>query len=85
MRRQPILPRLLTVEAAANYCSLSRGAFLSCCSVKPMKLGNDSRLLRYDRKALDDWINSLTNGDSVSKDWLSEMDAIYDGRKAQRY
>lgn len=68
--------RLLTVSAAAEYCNLSPKAFQRTCPVRPIALGEDARLLRYDRRALDRWIDGLS-GVAVADD---EDDEIFLGK-----
>lgn len=53
--------RLLTRTEAAAYCGLSIAAFTALCPVRPISLGNDKRLERYDIVELDKWIDSLAS------------------------
>jgi hypothetical protein len=50
-------PRMLSKEQAAAYCGVSPPVFEQACPVKPIQLLE--RILRYDRFALDQWMNSL--------------------------
>ena len=72
--------RLLTLPEAAAYCRLSPPAFERACPVTPLSLAPDmrldKRLLRYDRKALDRWLDDLSGlRDSAvdSTDWASKV------------
>ncbi len=54
--------RLLSKAQAAKYCRLSKAVFLRICPVRPIDLGSgDPRLLRYDIRDLDAWIDDLKN------------------------
>lgn len=57
-------PRMLSKEQAAAYCGVSLPVFEQACPVKPVQLLE--RILRYDRFALDQWMNNLDN-DSFEK------------------
>lgn len=57
MSRAMIEPRLLTQTQAAAYCGLCASNFKKACPVPPVKLSD--RIPRYDRNALDRWIDSL--------------------------
>jgi hypothetical protein len=73
-RTAKLPPRLLTKAEAASYCGLSLGVFSTLCPVRPIALGNDKRLERYDIIELDKWIDSFRQSDNVSRDWLAVMD-----------
>ena len=49
-------PRMLSRKLAAQYCGVSPPTFENWCPVKPVRVG--SRVL-YDRKRIDDWIDTL--------------------------
>ena len=69
------LPRLLTAKQAAAYCAVSIGVFRTHCPVRPISLGRDERLLRYDRIALDRWIENFgTSNLAGQRDWLAALD-----------
>ncbi|HUI21450.1 MAG TPA: hypothetical protein VLZ74_10470 [Methylocella sp.] len=71
--------RLLTRAQAAAYCGVSVATFSTLCPVRPIALGADKRLERYDIVALNEWVDSL--GDCFPKrgrDWLEMMDADND-------
>jgi hypothetical protein len=70
--------RLLTKAEAASYCGLSLGVFSTLCPVRPIALGNDKRLERYDVIELDKWIDSFRQSDNISRDWLAVMDKVSD-------
>jgi len=65
--------RLLTTKQAASYCSMSISAFAAHCPVKAVSLGFDTRLRRYDIRALDAWIDSLNQSSGQQIDWLSKL------------
>jgi hypothetical protein len=51
------------------------------CPVRPIALGPGKRLERYDVRALDAWIDNLSQRDSaVRTDWLAVLDAKHDDR-----
>jgi hypothetical protein len=67
-------PRLLTKAQAAAYCGVSVGSFSTLCPLRPIALGNDKRLERFDIVALNQWIDSLASRSSeLGRDWLGEM------------
>ena len=54
--------RLMTKSEAAKYCRLSAPTFHRLCPVRPVDLGSGNpRLLRYDVRDLDKWIDELKN------------------------
>lgn len=61
-----IVPRLLTQTQAASYCGVSVNVFKQACPVPPVNLCE--RIPRYDRLALDRWIDSLDNSQIVADD-----------------
>jgi hypothetical protein len=75
--------RLLTKADAAEYCRVSVPTFDRVCPVRPVELepGNP-RLLRYDVRDLDIWIDDMktgTNGappstDLAADDYLARLD-----------
>lgn len=69
----PRSPRLLTRQQAAVYCGLSLTAFATHCPVRPVSLGPDSRLLRFDIETLDRWIDNLGSNPSAEVDWLTRL------------
>ena len=79
---QAVPPRLLCLSAAAAYAGIrSTARFRTICPVRPVALGNDARLLRYDRHELDAWIDGIRIGaDASPQDWLSRLDAAHDRR-----
>lgn len=58
MSRASLTPRLLTKAQAAEYIAVSYSAFEGVCDVRAVSLGDDKRLLRWDRMALDAWIDA---------------------------
>lgn len=53
----PLPPRrMLTVEDAADYCGLSVNSFKAYVKIPPVNFG---RSVRYDRKALDEWLDGF--------------------------
>lgn len=71
-----IAPRLLTRAQAAEYCGVSVPTFASVCKVAPIALGAGKRLIRYDIKQLDIWIDGLSQTDTLgdSNYWLERFD-----------
>jgi len=77
------LRRLLTKTEAAEYCRLSLATFNRLCPVQPVDLGSGNvRLLRYDMRDLDNWIEELKNGeggggsvDLDSDSYLARLDS----------
>jgi hypothetical protein len=55
-RRDPE-PRLLTQGQAAAYCGVCAAVFKQACPVQPIRMLD--RIARYDRHALDRWIDSF--------------------------
>jgi len=52
--------RLMTKREAAKYCRLSASTFHRLCPIRPVDLGSGNpRLLRYDVRDLDRWIDAL--------------------------
>jgi len=76
--RSDIQRRLLCKADAAAYCGMSIPTFERLCPVAPISFGEDVRLLRFDVRKLDQWIDGLTpqGGDS-----LTETDClrVFDG------
>ncbi|WP_088348934.1 MULTISPECIES: hypothetical protein [Rhodomicrobium] len=73
MSRAAIEPRLLSQSQAAAYCGLCVSNFKKACPVRPVSLL--ARIPRYDRHALDRWIDSINNfrpiveGDDLERMW----------------
>ena len=79
IERSPFSPRLLSKAQAAAYCGIGVGAFSTLCPVRPIALGADKRLERYDVVALNQWIDGLSQkGAKYNGDWLELMDADHD-------
>jgi hypothetical protein len=77
--RVPIIPRLLARAEAAASCGVSVPIFSAQCPIRPVALGTGKRLERYDVRALDQWIDALSNGASSStKNWLAALEPEYD-------
>jgi hypothetical protein len=66
MARRDPEPRLLTQSQAAAYCGLCAENFKKACPVEPVNLLE--RIPRYDRHALDRWIDSLNNPHAANDD-----------------
>lgn len=66
----PDWPRLMSIETAAAYTSVSPGHFRKHVQVEPIKLGK--RVL-YDRAAIDQFIDALT-GQGHKKNWAELCD-----------
>jgi hypothetical protein len=77
VRRDPE-PRLLTQGQAAAYCGVCVEVFKKACPVPPVSLLE--RIPRYDRRALDRWIDSISNfrpiedGDDLERMWHAGND-----------
>ena len=77
LRRDPD-PRLLTQGQAAAYCGVCVEVFKKACPVPPVSLLD--RIPRYDRHALDRWIDSMNNfrpienGDDIERMWHASND-----------
>lgn len=85
MPRQSIEPRLLTKEQAASYCGISSPVFGDKCPVRPVALGEGDRLKRWDRNALDAWIDGLSGkSETFETDWISKVVEGSDGRGARK-
>jgi hypothetical protein len=70
-----LVGRLLTKAQAAAYCGISVGRFSMLCPVRPLALGADKRLERYDVVALNQWIDSLGSTFLEREtDWLAALD-----------
>lgn len=50
-------PRLMTKKAAAAYCGVSVPTFNASSPPPPVRLGG--RVIRYDVRALDAWIDGM--------------------------
>jgi excisionase family DNA binding protein len=73
-----ILKRLLTIAEAAEYLGVGREFVLDRCPVKPLRIRPGQRGLRYDVRALDAWIDTLSDTNQASgrsaSDWLGKLD-----------
>lgn len=69
-RRDPA-PRLLNQRQAAAYCGLCVSNFIKACPVPPIRLCE--RIPRYDRRALDRWIDTLNENNLIRPDVDLEM------------
>ena len=54
--------RMMSEAEAASYCGLLAKHFKVCCNVQPLNLGG--KVLRYDKRDLDRWIDSEKTGDA---------------------
>jgi len=77
MTRRDPEPRLLTQGQAAAYCGVCVEIFRSACPIIPVKLLD--RIERYDRAALDRWIDRL-DGNSHSAGLVGEWRRGRNGR-----
>lgn len=73
-KERRIGPRLLTLNEAALYCGVSVPTFRNRCPIRPVALGPGTKLQRYDRQTLDQWIDDLGKGQLEKMDWLAELD-----------
>jgi hypothetical protein len=78
-RSREVQPRLLLKQQAAAYCGVCSAVFEKACPVKPIRLLN--RIPRWDRFALDAWIDGLTKSEVNELDPLRMWD---DSRTAAR-
>jgi len=67
-------PRLLTQSQAAAYCGVCVEIFKKACPITPIALCD--RIPRYDRHALDRWIDSLDNSRPYDSD--NDLGAMWD-------
>lgn len=68
--------RLVKQCGAAEYCGVSVAVFKRSCPVKPINLGHQTPILRWDLVDLDFWINALKMGShegSASVHWLDRV------------
>lgn len=59
-------PRLLKLSLAAKYAGMSEDTFSRICPVPPKDMG--FRGLRWDRRKIDQWIDSLPDRDATVAD-----------------
>ncbi len=71
MTKRPPTPRLLNLTQAAAYCGVCASVFKQACPVPPVYLCD--RIPRYDRFALDRWIDSLDNSHPIEESNLTRM------------
>lgn len=64
--RLPYWPAALRLEEAAAYCGFSPDTFKELCPVKPIEFTSSTRGRRFLRFALDKWLESLDQNDSMS-------------------
>lgn len=64
-----LAPRLLTKTQAAAYCGVCISVFDQACPVQPTLLLD--RISRYDRFALDKWIDGLGGGTAEEANLLT--------------
>ena len=69
------IKRLLGQTTAAAYVGLSVKVFKRECDVKPILMGSNNRILRYDVRDLDSWIEKRKAGfnDNEPIDWLERV------------
>ena len=70
LSRTALPPRLLKKQEAAAYCGVCVSIFDKACPVQPIALLD--RIPRYDRYAIDAWINGL-NKSLPDEDWLGKL------------
>ena len=70
-----LTPRLLTKGDAVAYYRMSCPTFQQVCPVSPIAFGKGKRLIRYDVRDLDEWLDRLKeNGAPSSADgWLGRL------------
>jgi hypothetical protein len=75
---------LLTKQEAAAYLGVCAATFDKLSPVTPIALGEGDRLLRFDMRALDRFIDSLsrsTRDSAEPKDWLR----VFEGGDSDRH
>lgn len=87
-RRPSVAPRLLSAEQAASYLGYATTALLANIPVRPVQMAEKGpgSLPKYDRRALDAWLDKLS-GLSVANAGPEEEDvaeAAYEAWKARR-
>jgi len=60
-----VQPRLLLKQQAAAYCGVCPSVFEKACPVQPIQLLD--RIPRWDRFALDAWIDGLTKSPVIDE------------------
>lgn len=69
--------RLLKKAQAAAYCGVSASAFARACPVAPISMAppgrRNDRLLRYDVRDLDRWIDGLAEGWETDDEILARL------------
>ncbi len=69
--------RLLKKAHAAAYCGISVSAFTRTCPVAPVSLApagrQDERLIRYDVRDLDRWIDGLAERSETDEEILARL------------
>ncbi|MAW87175.1 MAG: hypothetical protein CMJ42_11655 [Phyllobacteriaceae bacterium] len=63
--------RMLTTSEAAQYCGLPVKRFPAICTVSAVEL--DKGIVRYDRHALDRWLDDLSNEHGTDDDILARL------------
>jgi len=79
-------PRLLTREQAAAYCGISPAYFSETIGkeVPPVRVRKDGKTMRWDRVALDAWIDQksgLYNGGERQRSIAERLNANADPRR----
>jgi hypothetical protein len=74
--RRGVEPRLLQKKEAAAYCGVCPSVFDQACPVQPLKLLD--RIPRWDRYALDAWIDGLAKSETDELDPLK----VWHGRNS---
>jgi predicted DNA-binding transcriptional regulator AlpA len=79
--------RLLKMNEAAEYCGIGRDSFANHCPVQPIRVRPGQRGLRYDIRALDAWIDSLSDRNQAdgqdATDWLAKLDGNHETQRRQ--
>lgn len=78
------LPRLLTKIQAAAYCGIGVQIFSAVCPVKPLSLGASSRSNRFDRFAIDAWIDRMRGENADPDYWLNMLESGNDNDPRKR-
>lgn len=72
-------PRLLHKKMAAKYAGVCSATFAETCPIKPVLIAG--RIKRYDRRRLDEWIDSFDGSPPASGGDNALVEAWINGNK----
>jgi len=78
-----ISPRLLTRAQAAAYCQVSVATFMMRCPVAPIKMGHSAKMLRWDVRKLDEWLD-VSIEPPLAEKWLDRLEDGNAGHRSRR-